>query len=72
MIRIVANIAVKCIKYLQKHNIQLLQDKEGNLIDLSSANKYIKYWQNRPIKITYKGKNAIYYEGKNYILEGES
>ena len=70
MIKIAGNLAIKCIKYLQKNRIEFLQDKEGNLINITPiSNEIIKCWQNKPIEIIYKGKEAIYYKNNNYILE---
>lgn len=69
-IKIIANITLKCIKYLQKHRIEVLQDEEGNLIYISKnkSNEMIKSWQNRPLEIKINDKEGIYYKGKNYIM----
>ena len=69
MIKIIGEIAIKCIKYLQKHRIELLQDKEGNIIHITPSNKFIKAWQNRPIEVKMRGKEAIIYKNKNWYLE---
>lgn len=70
IIRFVANRTLKYIKYLQKHRIDYLQDKEGNLIDISKdQDKYVKCWQERPVEIEHKGKKGIIYKQKYYFLE---
>ena len=68
-----ANKTIKYINYLQKKGIKCLQDKEGNVIDITSAtNEMVKAWQTRPVEIKIKGKTGIYYNGKNYLLDKEN
>lgn len=69
MLKIIANITLKCIKYLQKHRIDLLQDEEGNIIHITPSNKYIKAWQEQPIEVKIKGKEAVFYKNQNWYLE---
>lgn len=71
MIRLIANITLKCIKYLQKHRINLLQDKEGNIINISVNNEMIRAWQNKPIETKQNGKDGLYYKNKFYVLLGD-
>lgn len=70
IIKYIANRTLKYIKYLQKNNIDCLQDKEGNLIDISNVSKEkVECWLNKPIEITKNGKKGIYYKNKRYLLD---
>lgn len=68
--RIIANRTLKYIKYLQKHRIDFLQDKEGNLIGITNVSMEMrKEWQERPINIIKNDKEGIYYKNKTYLLD---
>lgn len=69
MLKIIANITLKCIKYLQKHRIELLQDKEGNIINISINQEMIKAWQEKPIEVKIRGKETLLYKNKIWYLE---
>lgn len=71
MLKIIANITIICINYLQKHGIEILQDKKGNLINISICNELMKAWQNRPIETMQNGKEGLYYKHKFYVLLGD-
>lgn len=73
ILMMIAKRTIRYIKYLQKHRIDYLQDKEGNLINIKNAtNEMIEAWQNRPIEIKVKDKIGIYYKGRKYFLEKEN
>lgn len=68
--KIIANRTLKYIKYLQKHRIDFLQDKEGNLIGITNVSiEMRKAWQERPINIIKNDKEGIYYKNKTYLLD---
>lgn len=70
IIELIAKRTLKNIKYLKKHNIDYLQDKEGNLIDFSDLSKEkLMSWLNMPIGITKNGKKGIFYKNKTYFLD---
>lgn len=68
--KIIANITLKCIKYLIKHRIEILQDKEGNLYSIKPfTDGDFKIYINNPVEIEKNGKEGIFYKNKIYILE---
>lgn len=70
IIRFACNRTLKYIEYLRKNHIDLLQDKNGNVLIISKdQDKYVKCWQERPIAIEHKGKEGIIYKQKYYFLE---
>lgn len=70
IIRFVAKRTIKYIEYLRKNHIDILQDKNGNVLIISKdQDKFVKCWQERPIAIEHKGKEGIIYKQKYYFLE---
>jgi len=70
IIRFVCKRTIKYIEYLRKNHIDILQDKNGNMLIIGKdQDKYVKCWQERPVEIEYKGKKGIIYKQKQYFLE---
>jgi len=70
IIRFVCKRTIKYIEYLRKNHIDILQDKNGNMLIIGKdQDKYVKCWQERPVEIECKGKKGIIYKQKQYFLE---
>lgn len=69
IIKIIGSRTIRYIKYLQKKGISFLLDKEGNAIDISNKQEMVKAWQNRPVELLIKDREAIYYKGKYYTID---